>query len=75
MIGKMPEKQPVIAEVHSPNVIKRALYYHELLKSGQVQSQRELAKRAGISQTQINHILKLLTLAYLSLISEGKFEI
>ena len=60
--GRMPKKQLVIEQLRHPNYIKRALYYQELLETGQVQSQRALAEHSGISQTKVHSILKLLQL-------------
>ncbi|MDE2954225.1 MAG: hypothetical protein OXR71_06860 [Gemmatimonadota bacterium] len=61
-IGHKPQKQLVTQKLHHPNYLKRALYYHELLDKGYVQSQTELAEQAGISRTQIRLILQMLKL-------------
>ena len=61
-IGHKPQKQLVTQKLHYPNYLKKALYYHELLEKGHVQSQTALAKQVGISRTKIRLILKLLKL-------------
>ena len=61
-IGHKTHKQLVTQRLQHPNYLKRALYYHELLEKGHVQSQRLLAKQVGISQTKVHLILQLLKL-------------
>ena len=61
-IGHKPQKQLVTQKLQHPNYLKRALYYHELLEKGYVQSQTALAKQVGISRTQTRLILQLLKL-------------
>ena len=61
-IGHKSQKQLVTQKLHHPNYLKRALYYHELLEKGYVQSQGELAKQIGISPTQTRLILQMLKL-------------
>ena len=61
-IGQKPKKQFVTQKLHQPNYIKRALYYHELLDKGYIESQTALAKQVGISRTQTRLILQLLNL-------------
>ena len=61
-IGHKPKKQFVTQKLHHPNYIKKALYYHELLEKGHVQSQTALAKQVGISRTKTRLILQLLKL-------------
>ena len=61
-IGHKPQKQLLIQKLHHPNYLKKALYYHELLEKGHVQSQRALAQQVGISQTKVHLILQLLKL-------------
>ncbi|MCY3681235.1 MAG: hypothetical protein OXH16_07545 [Gemmatimonadetes bacterium] len=61
-IGHKPQKQLLTQKLQHPNYIKKALYYHELLKKGHVQSQRTLAQQVGISQTKVHLILQLLKL-------------
>ena len=61
-IGHKPQKQLVTQKLHHPNDLKRALYYHELLEKGHVQSQTALAKQVGISRTKTRLILRLLKL-------------
>ena len=61
-IGHKPQKQLVTQKLHHPNYLKRALYYHELLEKGYVQSQTSLAKQVGISRTKTRLILRLLKL-------------
>ena len=61
-IGHKPQKQLVTQKLHHPNYLKRALYYHELLDKGYVQSQTELAEQVGISRTKTRLILQLLEL-------------
>ncbi len=61
-IGHKPQKQVVTQKLHHPNYLKRALYYHELLDKGYVQSQTALAKQVGISRTKTRLILQLLEL-------------
>ena len=56
------KKQLVTQKLHHPNYLKRALYYHELLEKGHVQSQTALAKQVGISRTKTRLILQLLNL-------------
>ena len=58
-IGHKPQKQLVTQKLHHPNYLKRALYYHELLDKGHIESQTALAKRVGISRTQTRLILQL----------------
>ena len=45
-----------------PNAIKRALHYKELLDSGQVDSQGELARLSGTPRTTVSAYLRLLGL-------------
>ena len=61
-IGHKPQKQFVTQKLHHPNYLKKALYYHELLEKGHVQSQTALAKHVGISRTKTRLILRLLNL-------------
>ena len=61
-IGHKTKKQLLTQKLHHPNYLKRALYYHELLEKGHVQSQTELAKQVGISRTKTRLILQLLKL-------------
>ena len=61
-IGHKPQKQLLTQKLQHPNYLKKALYYHELLKKGHVQSQRTLAQQVGISQTKVHLILQLLKL-------------
>ncbi len=61
-IGHKIKKHLVTQKLQHPNYLKKALYYHELLEKGYVQSQRALAKRVGISQTKGHLILQLLKL-------------
>ena len=61
-IGHQKEKQLLTQKLHHPNYLKKALYYHELLEKGYVQSQTALAKRVGISRTKTRLILQLLKL-------------
>ena len=61
-IGHKPQKQLVTQKLHHPNDLKKALYYHELLEKGYVQSQTALAKQVGISRTKTRLILQLLKL-------------
>ena len=61
-IGHKPQKQLLTQKLRHPNYLKRALYYHELLEKGHVQSQRALAKYVGISQPKIHLILQMLKL-------------
>ncbi len=61
-IGQKKKKQLVTQKLHHPNYLKRAMYYHELLEKGHVQSQRALAKHVGISQPKIHLILQMLKL-------------
>lgn len=61
-IGHKPPKQLVTQKLRHPNYLKRAMYYHELLQKGHVQSQRALAKHVGISQPKIHLILQMLKL-------------
>ena len=61
-IGHKPKKQFVTQKLQHLNYIKRALYYHELLQKGHVQSQTELAKHVGISRTKTRLTLQLLKL-------------
>ncbi len=61
-IGHKPQKQFVTQKLHHPNYLKKALYYHELLEKGHIQSQTALAKQVGISRTQTRLILQLLKL-------------
>lgn len=61
-IGHTPQKQLLTQKLQHPNYIKKALYYHELLEKGHVQSQRTLAQQVGISQTKVHLILQLLKL-------------
>ena len=61
-IGHKPQKQFVTQKLHHPNYLKKALYYHELLEKGHVQSQTSLAKQVGISRTKTRLILRLLKL-------------
>ena len=61
-IGPEPQKQLVTQKLHHPNYLKKALYYHELLEKGHIESQTELAKQAGISRTKTRLILRLLKL-------------
>ncbi|MDE0554230.1 MAG: hypothetical protein OXI24_08460 [Candidatus Poribacteria bacterium] len=58
-IGHKPQKQLVPQKLHHPNYLKRALYYHELLDKGYIESQTALAKQVGISRTQTRLILQL----------------
>ena len=58
-IGHKPQKQLVTQKLHHPNYLKKALYYHELLEKGYVQSQTALAKQVGISRTKTRLILRL----------------
>lgn len=46
-------------KLHHPNYLKRALYYHELLDKGDIESQTALAKQVGISRTKTRLILRL----------------
>ena len=46
----------------SPNYLKRATYYHEILEKGYVQSQTALAKQVRVSRTKTHLILQLLKL-------------
>ena len=62
VIGYKPQKQLVTQKLHHPNYLKKALYYHELLEKGHVQSQTALAKQVGISRTKTRLILQLLKL-------------
>ncbi len=61
-IGHKPQKQLVTRKLHHPNYLKKAMYYHELLEKGYVQSQTALAKQVGISRTKTRLILQLLKL-------------
>ena len=61
-IGHKPQKQLDTRKLHHPNYLKRALYYHELLDKGYIESQTALAKQVGISTTQTRLILQLLKL-------------
>ena len=61
-IGHKTKKQLVTQKLLHPNYLKRAMYYHELLDKGHVQSQRALAKHVGISQPKIHLILQMLKL-------------
>ena len=61
-IGHKPQKQLVTQKLHHPNYLKRALYYHELLDKGYIESQTALAKQVGISRTQTRLILQLINL-------------
>ena len=61
-IGHKKKKQLLIQKLHHPNYLKKALYYHELLEKGYVQSQTALAKQVGISRTKTRLILQMLTL-------------
>ena len=61
-IGHKPQKQFLPQKLHHPNYLKRALYYHELLDNGYVQSQTALAQQAGISRTKTRLTLQLLKL-------------
>ncbi len=61
-IGHKKKKQLLIQKLHQPNYLKKALYYHELLEKGYVQSQTALAKQVGISRTKTRLILQLLKL-------------
>ena len=61
-IGHKPPQKLVTQKLHHPNYLKRAMYYHELLEKGYVQSQTALAKQVGISRTQTRLILQLLKL-------------
>ena len=61
-IGHKKKKQLLTQKLHHPNYLKRALYYHELLEKGYVQSQTALAKQVGISRTKTRLILQLLKL-------------
>ena len=56
------KKQLLTQKLHYPNYLKKALYYHELLEKGHVQSQTALAKYVGISRTKTRLILRLLKL-------------
>ena len=53
-IGPEKKKQFVTQKLHHPNYIKKAMYYHELLEKGHIESQTELAKRVGISRTNLS---------------------
>ena len=61
-IGHKKKKQLLTQKLQHPNYIKKALYYHELLEKGYVQSQSALAKQVGISRTKTRLILQLLKL-------------
>ena len=61
-IGHKKKKQLLTQKLHHPNYLKKALYYHELLEKGYVQSQTALAKQVGISRTKTRLILQLLKL-------------
>ncbi len=61
-IGHKPPKQLLTQKLHHPNYLKKALYYHELLEKGYVQSQTALAQHVGISRTKTRLILQLLKL-------------
>ena len=61
-IGPEKKKQLLTQKLHHPNYLKKALYYHELLEKGHVQSQTALAKQVGISRTKTRLILQLLKL-------------
>ena len=61
-IGQKKKKQLLTQKLHHPNYLKKALYYHELLEKGHVQSQTALAKQVGISRTKTRLILQLLKL-------------
>ena len=61
-IGHEKKKQLLTQKLHHPNYLKKALYYHELLEKGYVQSQTALAKQVGISRTKTRLILQLLKL-------------
>ncbi len=58
-IGHEPQKQLVPQKLHHPNYLKKALYYHEILEKGYVQSQTALAEQVGISRTKTRLILRL----------------
>ena len=45
-----------------PNAVKQALQYEEVLSSGEVDSQTELARLSGIPRTTISAYLRLLRL-------------
>ena len=61
-IGHKKKKQLLTQKLHHPNYLKRALYYHELLEKGYIESQTALAEQVGISRTKTRLILKLLKL-------------
>ena len=61
-IGHKKKKQLLIQKLQHPNYLKKAMYYHELLEKGHVQSQTALAKQVGISRTKTRLILQLLKL-------------
>ena len=54
--------QFVTQKLCHPNHLKRAMYYHELLENGYVESKTALAKKVGISRTQTRLILQLINL-------------
>ncbi len=43
-IGHKPQEKLVTQKLQHPNYLKKALYYHELLEKGHVQSQTALAR-------------------------------
>jgi hypothetical protein len=62
-IGTKRKNPPRLKLEKHPNAIKRALHYKELLDSGQVDSQGELARLTGTPRSTISAYLRLLRLA------------
>ena len=60
-IGRLPPDRPVQIS-RDPNPLKQALQYLELIETGRVDSQTDLAQRAGVSRSTVAAYLRLLSL-------------
>ena len=61
-IGHKKKKQLFIQKLHHPNYLKKALYYHELLEKGDIESQTALANEKYEGQTNLGAIETIMLL-------------
>lgn len=61
-IGQQPDYTSLITDCPSPNLIKKALHYQEIIDAGLVTGQEDLAKQLGIGRSTVTLLVRLLKL-------------